>query len=108
MDRERYVILVATFHNVLLALHRTKDTSAVPAEYWEHNVDTFAIYYAQYPGFKQAVGFVNVPEDLLAEIEHRARHTPARPTTGQKEVEHSPAPSPGSELPEDDSPAEAT
>ena len=83
VDRERHVVLVATWHNILLALYRTKDTSAVPAEYWEHNLDTFAIYYTQYPGFKQALGLVNVPDYLLAEIERQGHSTASRPTTGQ-------------------------
>ena len=108
VDRERYVIMVAMWHNVLLALYRTKDTSAVPAEYWEHNLDTFAIYYAQYPGFKQAVGYVNVPDPLLSEIERRLSQVPSRPTTGQTKVEHGLAASPASESPEENSPAEAT
>ena len=44
VERERYVIMVAQWANVLTALYRTKDTSSIPAEYWDHNIDTFSIY----------------------------------------------------------------
>ena len=80
VERERYVVLVAQWANVLIALYRTKDTSPIPAEYWDHNVGTFAIYYTQYSGFRQAVGYANLPEYVLEEIEQRASLPPSRPT----------------------------
>ena len=73
VERERFVVLVAQWTNVLIALYRTKGTSSIPAEYWDHNVETFSTYYATYPGFRRATGYVNVPDYVLREVEARAK-----------------------------------
>ena len=69
VERERFVSLLAMWGNILMALHRTKQTSALPQEYWDQVLDTFAMYM-QHPGFKKAVesGYVNFPEYILDKI----------------------------------------
>jgi hypothetical protein len=81
VERERFVVLVAQWGNVLIALYRTRDTSSIPAEYWDHNLETFAIYYATYPGFRKAVEYVNVPDYLLREVVARAELGAGAPGT---------------------------
>ena len=83
VDRERYIVLVALWHNILMALYRTKDTSAIPSEYWEQAVGTFAVYHSQYPGFRRALEFVTVPDDLMAEIRRHGARPALRPTSAQ-------------------------
>ena len=62
--------MLAIWTNILMALFRTKDTSAIPQEYWDQVLETFAMYMEK-PGFRKAVesGFVNIPEYVLREID---------------------------------------
>ncbi len=69
VERERFASMLGMWTNILMALYRTKQTSAIPHEYWNQMRETTAMYM-EYPGFRKAVesGYVNVPDYVLEEI----------------------------------------
>ncbi len=69
VERERFASMLGMWTNTLMALHRTKQTSSIPQEYWDQVRDTFAVYM-EHPGFRKAVesGYVNIPDYVLDEI----------------------------------------
>lgn len=69
IEKEHFVVLIAAWANVLMGLHRTKDLSKVPGEYWDQVLSTFRMYM-ELPGFRACVltKRVNFPEEIYLEI----------------------------------------
>ena len=69
IEQEHFVLLMATWANVLMGLSRTKDLSKVPGEYWDQVKVTFQMYMER-PGFRVCVltRRVNFPNEIFDEI----------------------------------------
>ena len=68
-DQERFVILIAEWYNVLMALYRTRGLSPLPESYWKQAKATFLMYMDK-PGFRECVMTrrVNFEDDIYDEI----------------------------------------
>ena len=68
-EQERFVVLIAEWYNVLMALYRTRDLSPLPDSYWKQAKATFLLYMDK-PGFREAVMTrrVNFEDDIYIEI----------------------------------------
>ena len=69
MDQERFVVLIAEWYNVLMALYRTRDLSPLPESYWKQAKATFLMYMDK-PGFRDCVMTrrVNFEDDIYNDI----------------------------------------
>ena len=69
IEQEQFVILVAEWYNVLMALYRTKDLSPIPNDYWAQVKSTFMMYMEQ-PGFRACIlsRRVNFIDEIFEEI----------------------------------------
>ena len=68
-EQEHFVVLVAEWSNVFMALYRTKHLSPIPEGYWDQVKDTFLMYMEK-PGFRACVMTrrVNFMDEVFEEI----------------------------------------
>ena len=68
-EQEHFVVIVAEWVNVLMALFRTKDLSPIPEDYWRQVKGTFLMYMEK-PGFRACVltRRVNIMDEIYEEI----------------------------------------
>ena len=75
-EQEHFVVLIAQWANVAMALHRTKDLSRIPEDYWGQVKGTMRLYMEK-PGFRDCVltKRVNFPDDVFNELTEGFRDT---------------------------------